>query len=450
MGICGRLGRVLLRVVLVLAVIAAATVPGLATPVQAAAGSDRLHAGQGLRAGQQLVSPDRRYRAEMQTDGNVVVYAADGRALAATGTWGAGNRLDMQPDGNLVVHSASGRALWDTRTWGSDGARVVLKDTGELGVWRPDNSKAWSTGRDTPDRLRPGQSLYAGQQLTSPDGRSRFVVQTDGNVVFYGAGNQVLSATRTVGARNRLTMQPDGNLVVYAGSGRALWDSRTWGNPGGSVALRNDGNIVLSRANGSTAWATPFPLPVTTGSADQVVTVLADRPGATTGQLVAWERRSGGWTPVLGPVPAQLGSRGVGTASETSTRTPAGTFGLTEAFGRLGDPGTALPYRKVDRKDWWVSDVRSRLYNQHTRCAAGSCPFNEAAGENLYAQGAVYDHAVVIDYNRPRVTPGAGSAFFLHISNGRPTAGCVAVDRGSLTALMRWLTPTAGPLIAIG
>ena len=61
----------------------------------------------------------------------------------------------------------------------------------------------------------------------------------------------------------------------------------------------------------------------------------------------------------------------------------------------------------------------------------------------------MYDLAVVIDYNRAGVR-GAGSAFFLHISNGAPTAGCVAIDRGSLTAIMRWLTPGARPLIAIG
>ena len=103
----------------------------------------------------------------------------------------------------------------------------------------------------------------------------------------------------------------------------------------------------------------------------------------------------------------------------------------------------------VDRNDWWVSDVASPLYNEHARCAPGTCPFNEAAGENLYAQGAVYDHAVVIDYNT-RGTPGAGSAFFLHITNGRPTAGCVAVDRAALVTLMRWLDPAARPLIAIG
>ena len=40
--------------------------------------------------------------------------------------------------------------------------------------------------------------------------------------------------------------------------------------------------------------------------------------------------------------------------------------------------------------------------------------------------------------------------FFLHISNSRATAGCVAIERYALEKLMRWLQPGARPVIAIG
>jgi L,D-peptidoglycan transpeptidase YkuD (ErfK/YbiS/YcfS/YnhG family) len=180
-----------------------------------------------------------------------------------------------------------------------------------------------------------------------------------------------------------------------------------------------------------------------------VVTVVASSSRATSAKLTAWELGPDGWTAVLGPVTARIGSAGVGRASESTTRTPAGVFSLTEAFGRQGDPGTGLPYRAVDGDDWWVSDVASPRYNQYAQCAPGTCDFSEPASENLAAAGAVYDYAVVIDYNRGG-TPGAGSAFFLHVTNGAPTAGCVAIDRGSLVALMRWLDPGSRPLIAIG
>ena len=62
--------------------------------------------------------------------------------------------------------------------------------------------------------------------------------------------------------------------------------------------------------------------------------------------------------------------------------------------------------------------------------------------------GAVYDHAIVIGYNQARV-PGAGSAIFLHVSNGRATGGCVATDVGTVVKLLRWLRPAARPQIRI-
>jgi L,D-peptidoglycan transpeptidase YkuD (ErfK/YbiS/YcfS/YnhG family) len=212
--------------------------------------------------------------------------------------------------------------------------------------------------------------------------------------------------------------------------------ARTTAPPGGGAARTEE-----SPASG-------LPLDIDTGSSDQVVTVVASSAGASTATLTAWQRTAGGWTTVLGPVRARVGAAGVGRASESSTRTPAGTFTLTEAFGRAGNPGTALPYRVVDGDDWWVSDVHSTRYNQYAECAPGSCDFDEAAGENL-AEEPAYAHAVVIDYNRGG-TPGAGSAFFLHVSNGAATAGCVAIDAGSLGDLLRWLDPSARPLIAIG
>ncbi len=48
------------------------------------------------------------------------------------------------------------------------------------------------------------------------------------------------------------------------------------------------------------------------------------------------------------------------------------------------------------------------------------------------------------------VVKGAGSAFFLHVTNGRPTAGCVALSAAHLDAIMRRLQPSLHPVISIG
>lgn len=182
--------------------------------------------------------------------------------------------------------------------------------------------------------------------------------------------------------------------------------------------------------------------------ADQVITVVADSPEATTATLTAWERDGDDWVAVRGPVTAFVGKDGIGQASETTSHTPAGTWSLTEGFG-IQDAVTRLPYRRVTTSDWWVSDVDSPYYNTHYSCDPGTCPFDESAGENLGKAGPVYNEAVVMDYNRDPVVPGAGSAFFLHITNGRPTAGCVAIPADDLDAILRWLDPAEHPVIEI-
>ncbi|WP_460603836.1 L,D-transpeptidase family protein [Jatrophihabitans fulvus] len=194
-----------------------------------------------------------------------------------------------------------------------------------------------------------------------------------------------------------------------------------------------------------------LPLALPTADARQVVTVVTDGPGDTTGTLQRWRKVAGGWRTVGPPSSAYVGSGGVGQASEGSTRTPAGSFTLTQAFGRNGNPGTRLPYFATNPSDYWISNS-GPLYNTHQRC--GSCGYERGINEHLYSIVPEYQQAVVIDYNTRNapggVRQGAGSAFFLHATGGEPTAGCVAIDLGRLVDVMRWLDPRQHPRILIG
>jgi L,D-peptidoglycan transpeptidase YkuD (ErfK/YbiS/YcfS/YnhG family) len=44
---------------------------------------------------------------------------------------------------------------------------------------------------------------------------------------------------------------------------------------------------------------------------------------------------------------------------------------------------------------------------------------------------------------------GRGSAIFLHVSTGHPTAGCISLPEAELIHVLRWLRPAAKPLIQI-
>ena len=349
---------------------------------------------------------------------------------------------DWDGDGRdtLAVRRGGTYFLKNSVTTGAADAVIGYGDPGDrvlVGDWDGNGSDTLA--------VRRGGSYFLTNAIATGTADTVLAYGDPGDVVLVGDwdgnGTSSLGVRRggTYFVRNSLS---SGNADVVFG----------YGNPDDTAFVgdwNGDGTDTLGVRRLAAGERGPFPLAVATGSSTQLVTVTAPSAGSTTAQLTAWQLGPDGWTAVLGPVTARVGAAGIGVASESSTRTPAGTFTLTEAFGRAPNPGTALPYRVVDNADWWVSDTRSPLYNRYARCARGTCPFDERAGENLGAAGPVYDNAVVLDYNRGG-TPGAGSAFFLHITNGAPTAGCVAIDRGSLATLMRWLDPTAAPLIAIG
>lgn len=189
----------------------------------------------------------------------------------------------------------------------------------------------------------------------------------------------------------------------------------------------------------------PLPLEYGGGSG-QVVTVVAPSWGSTTATVTAWDRNDdGSWSAAVGPVQARIGAEGIGQAREGTARTPAGTYSLTQAFGRLGDPGTSLPYFQAGPSDWWDENPDSPTYNRHV--VQAESPGGDS--ENLYYSGSVYDYAITIDYNTGG-TPGAGSAFFLHVTNGSATAGCVAIAQGSLVAILQWISPGAVIVLGVG
>ncbi|CAN5678732.1 hypothetical protein BH10ACT8_BH10ACT8_31230 [soil metagenome] len=189
------------------------------------------------------------------------------------------------------------------------------------------------------------------------------------------------------------------------------------------------------------------PVSAATASPGQVITVEAATATSTTAQLTMWTLNSlGVYTKLWGPATSYVGELGVGTTRDNVARTPAGVFNLTQAFGNRPNNGTKMPYFQANRADWWNGEDNSPAYNTHVHQAASPGP----GSENLYDAGFVYSHAVVIDYNMHPVVKGAGSAFFLHVSNGQPTAGCVAIGSAQLDGIMRRLNPALHPVISIG
>jgi L,D-peptidoglycan transpeptidase YkuD (ErfK/YbiS/YcfS/YnhG family) len=202
--------------------------------------------------------------------------------------------------------------------------------------------------------------------------------------------------------------------------------------------------IAVASAPASHAF-TPWFAPEV-GNAAQVLSVTGT--GGSNAKIDVWQRGPGGWQPVDGGVgiPAFVGSAGLAPkAKDAVPATPMGVYTLDFAFGTEPSPGGGLQYVQTTPDHWWSAD--GPTYNTMQVCKQADCPFNTslASGtENLYIPA--YAHAIVMGVNKERV-PGNGGAFFVHTSNGAPTAGCVSLDDATLVNIIKWLKP--GAVIAI-
>ena len=113
-------------------------------------------------------------------------------------------------------------------------------------VVRPQNA--------TGSTMAGGQELRGGQQITSPGGRFRAVMQPDGNFVVYDGAAVLFHSHTWTSPGAHVIMQTDGNLVVYAVSGQVLWHTWTFGNPGSRLVLQDDGNLVVYRPDNRPLW----------------------------------------------------------------------------------------------------------------------------------------------------------------------------------------------------
>ena len=187
-------------------------------------------------------------------------------------------------------------------------------------------------------------------------------------------------------------------------------------------------------------------------SAQQLITVDAKVARTTYASLRTWRRANGCWV-AAGPARiARLGKNGLSSnRREGDGTTPTGTYRIgSRMYGNAPNPGVRFEYRRLRCGDWWDEDPSSPTYNsfQHVRC--GTRPPFAGGSEGMWQQPRPYPYLAVVEYNMRPVVPGKGSGIFLHAQTGGPTIGCISLRRDQLRAVLRWLGPRAGPVIAIG
>lgn len=230
-----------------------------------------------------------------------------------------------------------------------------------------------------------------------------------------------------------------GGLEVWAAWESAHGQVSTWIRLAASIEAYGP-----LRPGEQVAEVVPIPLPAQlahNGLATKLVTVQASGWTSATARFTAWERSVVGWQPVLGPWTAYNGSRGWSLPSERhegSRTSPTGRYSFSAGFGLAANPGYGLGWFVVGPHDYWTSDPSRPDYNTHQLGPMNPAAAPWSSAEHLIDQPIAYRYAAVIDFNLPPSGP-YGSAIFLHVSTGGPTAGCVSLPEPQLLQTLRWI-----------
>jgi L,D-peptidoglycan transpeptidase YkuD (ErfK/YbiS/YcfS/YnhG family) len=183
----------------------------------------------------------------------------------------------------------------------------------------------------------------------------------------------------------------------------------------------------------------PHTLAEVPADARQLVLVSGAGHDATTAKVTLYRYDdTAGWI-AAGPAwPAHNAAHGWTDDHHTGDlRSPIGVFGLTDAGGRLPDPGTRLTY-----------DHAPIGFTIH------------GTGVNGEPLKGAFDYVIAINYNRkqgmsPRdwtrpMGESRGGGIWLHVDHGGPTEGCVSLTAPVMRTLLRTLDPALHPVVVMG
>ena len=169
-------------------------------------------------------------------------------------------------------------------------------------------------------------------------------------------------------------------------------------------------------------------------SCSQLIITLGT--GGSNAVIYCFQKDSDGYWQQVYKFSGFVGKGGIGKTSEGDVKSPYGYYTLGTAFGRLGNPGTKMPWRDITSNDYWDDDPYSSTYNTWQ---SSNPPKTEKM--NITA----YNYGFVINYNSNKVL-GAGSAIFFHVAYSS-TLGCTGTSQDNVIKILQWLNPEYNPLI---
>lgn len=167
---------------------------------------------------------------------------------------------------------------------------------------------------------------------------------------------------------------------------------------------------------------------------NKIMVVSASSSSTSKGTFEYFTKTNGRWTKEFSTA-AQLGSRGINKVKEGDRKTPTGLFTFTHVMGIASNPGTKMPYHKIDGNDYWCGGRNH--YNQFIDEDKQSHNCDKSNDERLIKYKTPYQYLAALNYNSSN-TYGKGSAIFLHCNgNSGVTAGCVGISKSYMKRVIK-------------
>ena len=196
----------------------------------------------------------------------------------------------------------------------------------------------------------------------------------------------------------------------------------------------------------------------------QLLVVTTNNWSTSSGSLQRYERDNKSWVQVGKAIDIKLGRNGIGWGrglhevpkdakiikKEGDGKAPAGIFRLKQAFG-YAPFKIDYPYEVYKETDHCVDDINSKFYNKIVDSTKIERDYK--SHERMKFPKDYYKYGIVVDHNGitegAKSKRGAGSCIFIHIKSV-PTAGCTVMNESEIQEVLRWLDPTAEPLLIQG
>ena len=167
---------------------------------------------------------------------------------------------------------------------------------------------------------------------------------------------------------------------------------------------------------------------------DQIMIVVPNSYESHLATFYYYIKKNNFWLEVL-KSEAHIGKNGLGKKIEGDKKTPVGVYKFNKYFGIADNPGTKMPYIKLNNSLYWDGDSNSERYNQMVNIETYT-NFDTSESEHLIEETLGYQYAMNVNYNELGV-PKKGAGIFLHCYTEREyTAGCVALPHKNMETVM--------------